>query len=80
MRHDWRDGLIYQDLDDLVGAVGEENPNVQRFETSVFSGEYITGDINQDYLDELDAARNDMAKAQRDGGEDANLELHNDND
>ncbi|EAQ31041.1 amidophosphoribosyltransferase [Idiomarina baltica] len=74
------DGLIYQDLDDLVGAVGEENPNVQRFETSVFSGEYITGDINQDYLDELDAARNDMAKAQRDGGEDANLELHNDND
>ncbi|PYE35275.1 amidophosphoribosyltransferase [Idiomarina fontislapidosi] len=74
------DGLIYQELDDLVAAVGEENPNVQRFETSVFSGEYITGDINQDYLDELDAARNDMAKAQRDGGEDANLELHNDND
>ena len=74
------DGLIYQDLDDLVAAVGEENTNVQRFETSVFSGEYITGDINQDYLDELDAARNDMAKAQRDGGGDANLELHNDND
>ena len=74
------DGLIYQELDDLVAAVCEENPNVQRFETSVFSGEYITGDINQDYLDELDAARNDMAKAQRDGGEDANLELHNDND
>jgi amidophosphoribosyltransferase len=74
------DGLIYQDLEDLVAAVGQENPSIQRFETSVFNGEYVTGDISQDYLDQLDAARNDTAKAQRDGSEDANLELHNDND
>lgn len=74
------DGLIYQDLSDLVSAVGQGNEDIQHFETSVFNGEYITGDISQDYLDQLDAARNDTAKAQRGSGEDANLELHNDND
>ncbi|PTB88418.1 amidophosphoribosyltransferase, partial [Pseudidiomarina aestuarii] len=75
------DGLIYQDLDDLISAVQQENPTVTRFETSVFSGEYITGDINQSYLDRLDAARNDVARNGSDQGEDANLELHNeDND
>ena len=74
------DGLIYQDLDDLVAAVGEENTSIKRFETSVFSGEYVTGDVNQEYLDKLHAARNDTARAEREGSEDANLELHNDND
>ncbi|RUO79708.1 amidophosphoribosyltransferase [Idiomarina tyrosinivorans] len=74
------DGLIYQDLEDLIAAVQEQNPNVQQFETSVFSGQYITGDVNQEYLDRLDAARNDTAKAERDQHEDANLEVHNDND
>lgn len=74
------DGLIYQDLDDLIAAVKEENPSIQQFETSVFSGEYITGDINQSYLDRLDAARNDVARHGGDGEEDANLELHNESD
>lgn len=74
------DGLIYQDLDDLISAVQQENPTVTRFETSVFSGEYITGDINQSYLDRLDAARNDVARNGSDQGEDANLELHNEDD
>ncbi|MBF79514.1 amidophosphoribosyltransferase [Idiomarina sp.] len=74
------DGLIYQDLDDLIDAVGAENRSIKRFETSVFSGEYVTGDVSQEYLDRLHAARNDVARSERDGSEDANLELHNDND
>lgn len=74
------DGLIYQDLDDLIEAVRQENPHIERFETSVFNGEYITGDINQDYLDALDASRNDHAKHQQSSSEDANLELHNESD
>ena len=74
------DGLIYQELEDLVAAVGQQNPSIQRFETSVFNGEYVTGDISQEYLDQLDAARNDTAKAANASSEDANLELHNDND
>ncbi|HAD47909.1 MAG TPA: amidophosphoribosyltransferase, partial [Idiomarina sp.] len=35
---------------------------------------------SQEYLDQLDAARNDTAKAANASSEDANLELHNDND
>ncbi|RZQ56413.1 amidophosphoribosyltransferase [Pseudidiomarina tainanensis] len=74
------DGLIYQELDDLIAAVQQENKEITRFETSVFNGEYITGDINQSYLDRLDAARNDVARHGSDQSEDANLELHNEDE
>ncbi|RUO78267.1 amidophosphoribosyltransferase [Pseudidiomarina taiwanensis] len=74
------DGLIYQDLSDLIAAVQQENPAIEQFETSVFNGEYITGDIDTDYLDRLDASRNDLAKSAAAGSEDANLELHNEAD
>ncbi|QTF91355.1 amidophosphoribosyltransferase [Halomonas sp. BM-2019] len=73
------DGLIYQDLADLIAAVKEENPTLSTFETSVFNGEYVTGDINQDYLDRLDAARNDTAR-QGDDQDETNPELHNEGD
>ena len=74
------DGLIYQELDDLIAAVQQENPEIKRFETSVFNGQYITGDINQSYLDRLDAARNDVARHGSEQSEDANLELHNEDE
>jgi amidophosphoribosyltransferase len=75
------DGLIYQELDDLIAAVQQENKEIKRFETSVFNGEYITGDINQSYLDRLDAARNDVARHGGDSSsEDANLEVHNEDE
>jgi amidophosphoribosyltransferase len=51
------DELIYQDLDGLVSAVSSVNPAVTSFETSCFSGEYITGDITQQYLDDVEAQR-----------------------
>jgi amidophosphoribosyltransferase len=51
------DELIYQDLDGLVSAVSSVNPAVTSFETSCFSGEYITGDITQQYLDDIEAQR-----------------------
>ena len=47
------DWLIYQDLPDLIDAVQKGNPDVMRFDTSCFNNEYVTGDINQDYLDLL---------------------------
>ena len=73
------DGLIYQDLSDLIAAVRDENTSLVKFETSVFNGEYVTGDINQDYLDRLDAARNDNARHGSDQDE-TNHELHNEGD
>ena len=51
------DELIYQDLDALIKDVRSVNPAVTSFETSCFSGEYITGDISQAYLDDVEATR-----------------------
>ncbi|WP_318495640.1 amidophosphoribosyltransferase [Photobacterium leiognathi] len=72
------DGLIFQDLQDLVDAVAEGNPEIKLFETSVFNGNYVTGDVNQEYLEYLDSLRSDDSKQQREIQQDlANLELHN---
>ncbi len=73
------DGMIYQTLEDLVAAVRECNPEINRFDTSVFDGNYVTNDINQDYLNRLDASRNDSAKADNEDALEACLDIHNDN-
>lgn len=56
------DWLIYQDLEDLVGSCRDGNPKVKQFDCSVFNGEYVTGDIDQAYLDRLEQERNDASK------------------
>ncbi|RPI15459.1 MAG: amidophosphoribosyltransferase [Lysobacterales bacterium] len=61
------DWLIYQDLDDLVRAVRHHDASVTEFDTSCFSGEYVTGDVTPEYLARLQAERSDLAKAQRSG-------------
>ncbi len=72
------DGLIYQDLADLEKAVRTENPALEEFETSVFTGEYVTGDIDQAYLEYLDRQRSDDAKAVKAWNEGlTDLELYN---
>jgi amidophosphoribosyltransferase len=53
------DRLIYQDLDALVEDCRSVNPKVQHFETSCFTGTYITGDITPEYLANVEAQRND---------------------
>ena len=58
------DWLIYQDLPDLEDAVRDGNPAITGFDSSVFTGEYITGDIDQAYLNRIEQARNDSSKAQ----------------
>ena len=71
------DGMIFQDLEDLVDAVRMENPEIKRFETSVFDGNYITNDVDQAYLDHITQLRNDDSKANRSKDIGTNLELHN---
>ncbi|MCU7555923.1 amidophosphoribosyltransferase [Alteromonas sp. ASW11-19] len=72
------DGLIFQDISDLVEAVREENPDIQRFETSVFDGNYITGDVDQSYLEKVDIARGEKSrKAPVVQAELNNLDLYN---
>jgi amidophosphoribosyltransferase len=53
------DRLIYQDLDDLIDDVRASNPSIARFETSCFDGKYITGDVTPEYLNCLEANRED---------------------
>ena len=57
------DWLVYQDLKDLVDAVREGNPEITRFDCSVFNGEYVTGDINELYLGKIEQTRKDAARA-----------------
>jgi amidophosphoribosyltransferase len=59
------DWLLYQDLSDLTHACQHHDSQVQEFDTSCFSGEYVTGDITPDYLDRLQSERSDEAKARR---------------
>lgn len=56
------DWLIYQDLEDLIAASNEGNDRVTEFDCSVFTGEYVTGDVDEAYLQRLDEARNDSIK------------------
>jgi len=55
------DRLFYQDLEDLVWSVAEGNKEISQFETSVFTGEYVTG-LQDDYLEALEKTRNDSSK------------------
>jgi amidophosphoribosyltransferase len=71
------DGLIFQDLDDLVAAVREENPAIQQFETSVFDGNYISGNVDQAYLERIDNMRRETSKNAPIQVELSNLEMHN---
>jgi amidophosphoribosyltransferase len=59
------DRLIYQDLNDLIDAVRKGNPDIQHFDTSCFSHEYITGDIDDAYLERIEGLRNDNAQSKR---------------
>ncbi len=59
------DKVIYQDLNDLIDAVRKGNQNIEHFDTSCFSKEYITGDIDDAYLARTEALRNDGAQAER---------------
>jgi amidophosphoribosyltransferase len=70
------DWLLYQDLDDLIEAVQKGNPALERFDTSCFDGEYVTGDVDEAYLYRLSCHRNDGAKANREGARSV-IELHN---
>ena len=58
------DWLIYQNLEDLIDSVKEGNPNINEFETSIFTGEYITP-LVENYLEDLENSRKDELKMQR---------------
>jgi len=50
------DGLIYQTVEDLLQAGLGMNAQIPRFDASCFDGDYVTGDIDEPYLEALEAA------------------------
>ncbi len=56
------DKLIYQDLEDLIWSVQQGNPDILQFDCSCFDGKYITNDIDNNYLKNIEALRSDDAK------------------
>ena len=69
------DRLIFQDLEDLKGAVRTSKvPALQEFDCSVFDGVYVAGGIDAAYLDELERKRNDSAKKAVGGYIDVNID------
>ena len=62
IKADW---LIYQNLDDLIMAAQTGNEEIKQFECSIFDGKYVTDDIDDTYLKNLEELRNDKSKASR---------------
>jgi amidophosphoribosyltransferase len=64
------DRLIYLDLHGLIRSVRHDNSEIRDFDASCFSGKYVTGDVTEDYLKNLESLRCDQAKSRRE------LKLH----
>jgi amidophosphoribosyltransferase len=67
------DKLIYQDLEDLIWCVQQGNKKIQTFDSSCFDGKYVTGDIDQQYLSEIEEARADSVKEKNNTNESSEL-------
>ena len=59
------DRLFYQSLDGLIDAVRRGNPRLREFDTSCFTGEYVTGGVSPGYLERIAEHRADAARSAR---------------
>ncbi len=57
------DGCVFQDLAALKDVVHKLNPNIADFDDSCFSGRYLTGDIDEAYLQRLSESKSSGAAA-----------------
>lgn len=73
------DWLLFQDLEDLVASTEGGKIKIDRFDCSVFDGQYITGDIDETYLNQIETLQ---AELEFDDKPQANaiIELHNNED
>ncbi|KAI0340069.1 amidophosphoribosyltransferase [Trametopsis cervina] len=56
------DLVIFQTLPDLISSVRQFNPSITTFDCSVFTGEYVTGGVDEQYLSNLESLRADNVK------------------
>ena len=74
------DWLVYQKLEDLKTATQTKKSDVHDFDCSVFDGAYVTGDIDQAYLDALETLRKDDNKSKVLVSDSSMVDLHNDDE
>ncbi|KAJ7087766.1 phosphoribosyltransferase-like protein [Mycena epipterygia] len=56
------DLVIFQTLPDLVESVRQFNRDITAFDCSVFTGDYVTGDVDEKYLSHLESLRADNVR------------------
>ena len=56
------DWLIYQDIADLEDAVAGPKRKIEFFDSSCFTGDYVTG-IDSGYFEKLEQERSDAVKS-----------------
>jgi amidophosphoribosyltransferase len=75
------DGIIFQDLEDLRKSVldkaDRDNIHIEDLEASCFNGDYLTGDISETYLANLQHLRADAAKDQSDADDSSVIDIQN---
>ena len=70
------DRLIYQDLQDLVDSARKGNSALRQFDLSCFNGQYVTGDVSEGYLNQVEAQRSDEAKQRRAAASNSLQDMH----
>lgn len=66
--HIGADMVIFQTLEDLVESCRQFNPEIEQFDCSVFTGKYVTGGVDERYLQHIDKLRNDRAQLKKNSG------------
>ena len=66
--HIGADHVIFQKLPDLIRSVSQFNPALTTFDCSVFTGEYVTGGVDDVYLHSLEQLRADNVKRRMEVG------------
>jgi amidophosphoribosyltransferase len=56
------DGLVYQTLDDLYDTGFSMNSSIEKFDGACFDGCYVTGNINSEYLENLEMQGRGIAR------------------
>jgi len=69
------DALVYQDLEALKTSIRSLNSTLTVFDASCFDGAYITGDIDDYYLDAVEGKRGAKGKPDDDGDGRASQQL-----
>ncbi|KAJ7074311.1 phosphoribosyltransferase-like protein [Mycena amicta] len=56
------DLVIFQSLPDLIESVRQFNRNITTLDCSVFTGDYVTGGVDEEYMAHLESLREDNAR------------------